>query len=123
MPLHDRPDCGRRIAIPCVTKALIVSGEPKHLLESETRPAGLSLGSHEEEVAAGFEHPNHFAEECLVVLDVLQEVDGCDDIKGRSPKRQLGIAGLENPVTNQLLGRPYVISLEIGADPGTAALP
>jgi hypothetical protein len=87
-----------------VTETFRVCRKSQDLLQRIARPPGLSLGRHEQEVAAGLEYAYHLAEEPLVVLDVLQEVDRRNHVECGGPKRQFGIAGLQHPLTDELLG-------------------
>ena len=91
-------------------------------MSAKPGPAGIALGRHEQEVAAGLEHAHHLGEERLVVLDVLEEVDRGDDIERRRSERKLPFADLQHSLPDELLGRPGVVALEVRADPGAAPL-
>ena len=122
MSLHQGTRGRGRIPVTGVAEAFGVGGEAEQPLEGKARPTAFALGRHEEEVAARLEHPHHLAEEGVVVLDVLEEVDGRHDVERLAPERQLGVARLEHPVAHQLLGGPDVVALEVGAHPGAAPL-
>src|SRR4051812_7466895 len=106
-----------------MAKALLIGGKAEQPLESVPRPAGLTLGGHEEEVAPWLQDPHHPAKERVVILDVLEEVDRRNQVKRAALERQLRVARLQDPIAHQLPGRTHVVALEVGADPGAAPLP
>ena len=123
VPLHEGPRRRGRVAVARVAEALLIGGEAQHSLERESRPPGLPLRRHEEEIPARLQHPDHLGEEGLVVLDVLQEIDRRDEVEGPAPKRDLPLPDLEHPVADQLARGAGVVPLEVAAHPGAAALP
>ncbi len=123
MPLEHRTGRSGRIAVARMPESLLVRREPEPPLDGVAQPALFPLGGHEQEAAAGLEHAHHLADVGLIVLDMLEKIDGDHDVEGRGLEWHFGLAGLDDAIPNQLARGADVVALEVAAHPGTAALP
>src|SRR5579864_9478923 len=102
VPLEHGPGGGGRVAVARVAEALLVGGEAQPPLQGVAQPALLALWGHEQEVAPGLEDTDHLGDVRLVVLDVLENIDGDHDVEGRALERHFRLAGLDDAVSDEL---------------------